>query len=108
MGLFDGLASALNTVFGAPVTINFAAGGTSTLQGVFRENPVDVTMADGRPQVVEVPTLRLRKDQAPILVEGDRIWPSVAAGRAFLVLRKASSGSPATDALITYELEEVL
>lgn len=107
-GVFNGLAGALNIVFGAPVTITTAAGAVSTVHAVFREEPVEIISGDGRPQVVAQPTLRVQRNQVPAIAVKYLVQPSVAAGRRFKVLRIMQSASPATDAFIYCVLEEVL
>lgn len=107
MGIFDGLASVLNATFGAEVTITWLNGDPdATLTGIFREEPVEVDIGDGRPALAEMPILKLRRDQG-VLVKGDIVAPSEASGRTFKVLDLAKSPSPAVDAFIAYKLEEI-
>lgn len=105
---FDGMAAALNTVFGAVVTVHHLGGGTTILRGVFREMSVEEDTGMGHAQAVDMPTLRLQSDQVPAFVTTDRIEASVAPGRVFRILRPLKSGSPASDAFILYALEEVI
>lgn len=104
MSVFDGMAGALNSVFGAPATISGSFAGT--IQAVFREVPTEDQIGDGRPFVVVTPILRVLKSTAA-LVKGDVVAPSETPGRTFTVLQSLPSGSPATDAFVTYSLEEV-
>ena len=104
--IFDGLAGALNAVFGAPVTITRRGEAAVTLQAVFRELPVEQDGADGRPFVTITPTLRVQKDAIAALVRGDLVAPSTASGRSFVVLQPYFGASPASDAFLTYVLEE--
>ena len=107
MSVFDGLAGALNSVFGAPVTITRAGQSAVAVQAVFREVPVEQEAADGRPFVTISPTLQVQKNAIAALAKGDLIAPSTTAGRTFKVLQKYPNASPAVDALVTYLLEEV-
>lgn len=105
-GIFDGMAGVLNGVFGAPVTHYPAAGGSAVLQGVFREDPVEV-LADERGTIlIEAPTLRLLRDDALSVARGDTIDPG--RGKTYRVLNRLTAGSPASDGFWTFELEEVI
>lgn len=104
--VFDGMAGALNTVFGAPVTIMRAGQVAVTLQAVFREMPIEQEAADGRPFVTITPTVRVPRDAIAGLAAGDRVSPSTTPGRIFTVLQSYPGASPATDAFVTYVLEE--
>jgi hypothetical protein len=105
--VFEGMAGALNAVFGAPVTITRAGHAAVTLQAVFREMPIEQEAADGRPIVTITPTVRVPKDAIASLVLGDTVAPSTTPGRSFTVLQNFPGSSPATDAFVTYVLEEV-
>lgn len=105
--VFDGLAGALNAVFGAPVTITRRGESGVTLQAVFREVPVEQEAADGRDFVTITPTLRVQKGAIAVLARGDLVAPSTTSGRTFTVLQPYFGASPAADAFVTYVLEEV-
>lgn len=104
---FSGLAGVLNGVFGAPVTITRRGEAAVTLQAVFRDVPVEQEAADGRTVVTITPTVRIQKDAIAALVRGDLVAPSAASGRTFTVLQAYPGASPASDAFVTYVLEEV-
>lgn len=106
--IMEGLSAALNSVFGAAVTIRHADGSTAVLTGVFREESLENDVGDGRLQVSDLPTLRLQKNQVPTFEPTDRIEPAIAAGRSFRILRPLLTGNPGSDAFIIYMLEEVL
>lgn len=105
--VFDGMAGVLNAVFGAPVTVTRAGQAAVPLQAIFREMPVEQEAADGRIMVTISPTLRVRKGDIAALAVGDLVAPSTTGARTFKVLQAFPSGSPATDAFVTYLLEEV-
>ncbi len=104
--VFDGMAGILNAVFGAPVTVmgNFP----QVVQAIFREMPYEQESADGRTFVVVTPTVQIRKSDIASLSPGDLVVPAATPGRSFKVLKPIPSGSPASDAFVTYVLEEVL
>lgn len=106
MSVFDGLAGVLDDAFGAPVAWTAAPAGPVTIFGVFREEVLDEAIADGRPDTLAVPMLRVRKTVAQ-LARGHLVQPSAAPGRSFIVLRVIPPSSPAADAFRLYILEEV-
>lgn len=106
MSVFDGLASVLNSEFGAEVTVFAGTEAATTLRGIFREEPREGEAADGRPVVVTEPVLRLLAT-APVLPKGTRIVPSGFVGRMFQVLRRLPPASPASDAHVVYFCEEI-
>ena len=103
--VFDGLAGALNQVFGAPVSLVGPLGVTDTIRAVFRQDPVEVETADGRMQVVQSPTLRVPRDLAAGIGREHRIV--LADGREFRVLQVMTGPSPAIDGFSYCELELV-
>lgn len=103
---FDGLAAALNNVFGAAVTLVDLAAVQTTVQAVFRFMPVDVDSADGRPITITVPTLRVRGDLAPNIAAGWIIRPAAYPDQYYRVLRVEVSNSPAADAFKMCVLEK--
>lgn len=105
--VFDGVAGVLASVFGAPVTIHREGRAAETFQAVFRETPVEQETADGRTFVTVSPTLRLRQSDVALLRPGDQVLPASTPNRRFQVLQSMTSGSPATDAFVTYVLEEL-
>jgi hypothetical protein len=105
--VFDGLATALNSVFGEAVSLTNGLGGTMTVQADFREGPVEIEAADGRPMQIVTPSLRVRRDLAPGIGRDWIVAPASVSPRTFRVLRPWPSGSPAADAFIICELEEI-
>jgi hypothetical protein len=107
MSIFDGLTGLLASAFGDPVTVTRSGHGSVTVAGIFRESPLDEAAGDGRSFVTTVPHVQLRRSDFATLAVGDVIAPSSTPGRTFKVLQPYPSGSPAVDAFVTYELEEV-
>lgn len=102
--VFDGLSGALVATFGAPVTFTKAGQSPATLAAVFREQPTEQEVADGRIMSVILPTVRVRKSDL-LLSPRDIVDPGT--GKTYVVLQAFPSGSPASDAFVTYLLEEV-
>ena len=104
---FDGMAAALNGVFGAAVTLVNLSAVSTTVQAVFRDMPVEVDNGDGRPVVIIVPTLKVPKTLAPTIAAGWQVSPAAVSPRTFKVLRVEPSSSPAADRFLHCVLEEV-
>lgn len=106
-GIFDGMAGVLNDVFGAPVMHTPAATGLPVeVQGIFRRDPITVADEDGREFLVSSPSLRVERPDAVGIVVGDVI--EVSGGDRFTVLNaQRATPSPASDALIVFELEAI-
>jgi hypothetical protein len=102
-GLFDGHAGALNSLFGAPVTFLPGAGGEVTVHSVFREEPIEVATAEGGSVLTTGPTWRVPRNAGVTPVRGDRL--RLADGRTYKILNRITSGSPAADGFVNYELE---
>lgn len=103
MGVFDGLAGVLNSVFGAPVLLLPARGGEQTLQAVFRQDPVEVLQDDGRSVLIAAPTLRVPEPGANAIARGDQVR---VGGVTYFVLNRMASASPASDRFVMFELQE--
>lgn len=103
MGIFDGMAGALNSVFGAPVVIWPVRGGEYSIQAVFRQEPVEVTQDDGRSVLIARPTLRVPAPVADGIARDDRIK---VEGLTYTVLNRMRSSSPASDRFVMFELQE--
>lgn len=107
--LFDGVAVLLNDTFGAPVL--YAARGETAFQAVqakLREAPVEVAGGDGNPIVILGPTLHVPRTILPNIKKGDRVAAVATPNKLFSVVSKIPNGSPAVDAMIVCELEEVI
>lgn len=104
-GIFDGMAGVLNGVFGAPVAHLPVVGAPVTMRGIFREQPIEVADEDGRAILIIAPTLRVRKADAATIATRDEIEPG--NGKTYTVENRHPSGSPANDAFVIFELEEV-
>jgi hypothetical protein len=101
---FDGVAGLLNGIFGKPVTVTPALGGSPrTVRGVFRREPIEVAGEDGFPVLVLSPTLKVPATED--LKRGDIVEPSVEPGSRYEVMNGEPSPSPASDRFVIYELE---
>jgi len=107
MSVFDGLAGALATIFGAPVTITPERGLPATVQAILRENPREVMDNAGRPHWVDTPTLQVNKPIPDALAKGAIVTAASHPGVSFRVLGVYADRSPATDAFMVAELERV-
>jgi hypothetical protein len=105
--VFDGMAGALNGVFGAPVTYQPQDGNAVELRGIFRKNPIEVSDEDGHALWILRPTVRLHRSDVPNIRRGDLIQPSVEAGNTYRVVNSPETGSPAADGFVICELEVV-
>lgn len=102
---FDGLAGLLTGVFGGSVSHTPPGGSAVVIDAVFREEPVTVPGDDGRDVLILSPTLKVPADHAAGIVRGSGIAPG--NGKTYEVLNGQPGGSPAADAFIIFELEEV-
>lgn len=107
MGIFDGMTGVLNGVFGAPVAVTTDKFGTQSIDAIFRREPVRIIGDDNRETMSELPTLSVPHDvvDAYCIVVGSRVEPG--DGATYRIVNHAPSGSPASDAFTTFELEEV-
>lgn len=104
---FAGMAAALNSVFGDDVTLTDLTGASTTVKAVFRETPVEIEAADGRTMQIVAPTLRVRRDLVPAVARDWTVIPARVSPRSFQILQVWPSGSPADDAFVICELEEI-
>lgn len=102
--VFDGLAGALNSVFGAPVSIYPGGGAAVEIRAVLRDAEVEVVGEDAEPVLTTQPTLRAIAADVAALEDGDRV---VAGGRDFRVRYRLPVESPATDRFEAFVLKEV-
>lgn len=103
--LFNGLSGILAGAFGATITYAPRTGPVRDLQSVFRENPIEVTGADGQEILIDAPTWRVERHLVPNLTRGDRIV--VPDGRTFKVETTHTTGAPSGDAFVLCELHLV-
>lgn len=104
-GLFDGMAGALNGLFGAPVIWRDAGGVERTVQAVFRHEFVEVSDGDGGPVAMARPVLRVPRDIAGTMGRSCDVSPG--NGLWYRILRRLPHENPATDAFSIFLLEEV-
>lgn len=105
MSVFDGLAGVLNGMFGATVSHTPQGQAAVDIEAVFREEPIAVTDDDGRDVLIVAPTLRVQKPTADTIAAKDTIAPG--NGRTYRVVNRHPNGSPAADAFVIFELEEI-
>ncbi|MBS8228410.1 hypothetical protein DYI42_19470 [Vannielia litorea] len=103
------MAGLLSGVFGGVVTHtpDGGAGMATEIEGVFREDPVDLPGEDNLGELRWItPTLAVTEPVALTLEEGDVIEPG--NGKSYRVQPGAQpSGSPAADRFWTFPLEEI-
>lgn len=102
MGLFDGVTSMLDDVFGSEVTVTPEGGAARVERLVFREGPF-VVENDGVSFTTVLPTLSGDRRKIADLVDGGTVDPG--NGKIYRCLSALPSGSPAEDARLTIELE---
>jgi hypothetical protein len=101
--IFDGMAGALNDMFGAPV-FWLRNGMVTTIRAVFREEPVEM-VGDAGPVIVKVPTLQVPRNIASGIASGQQF--QLADGRVYRVESQIQSASPAADGFVVCTLERV-
>lgn len=106
MSVFDGMAGVLGDALGTSVMHLPVQGQSSSIQAVFREGPVRVLDEDGGFVLTTFPSLKVQEPLAASLQRKDRIDPG--NGKIYEILNSQPSGSPASDAFVIFELEEVL
>ena len=104
-GIFDGVAGMLNVVFGAPVTITPERGPAVETRGLFREEPVVIGQGEGG-DILDVQTvLKIQRPTADDIKTGAVVAPG--NGKTYRVINRLPSGSPAADAFVTFQLEDI-
>lgn len=106
MSVFDGMATTITGVLGAPVTIVPTVGSEFTVSGVFRSEPLGVLDEDGRGTLILSPTFKLPAAAAALVSVGDEVRPT--DGNRYLIVNGLPMGSPASDAFHMFELELAL
>ena len=104
-GFFDGMAGTLSGIFGATVQYAPQRGMLRDIGSIFREQPIEVTGADGQVVLIDAPTWRVERHLVPELARDDQIL--VPDGRLFRVTAVHRSGSPAEDAFVIAELHRL-
>lgn len=94
----------LSDVFGAEVIYTPAGGAARTVQSVLRRTPVVATGPDGIDVLVTAPSWRVRRDLVPEIRRGDTVSDG---GTPLRVVNVWPQGSPAADAHLLCELEEM-
>jgi hypothetical protein len=104
-GPFRGVAGSLARAFGGTVTLNYGTPHASDAVVIFRQVPRRVDAHNGIEIETIVPVLRGSRSELVDLVEGDLINPGDGKIYKFLFLEE--SASPASDALVTAQLEVI-
>jgi hypothetical protein len=98
------MAGLLNDVFGGPVTLTDPATSVATtVQAMFRDEPIEVESENGGSVIIDLPSLRVPKTVAPSIRRG--LLVTVPDGRRFKIESIIRSGSPADDRFIICTLE---
>jgi hypothetical protein len=105
--VFDGMAGILNAVFGAPVIITPPLQSPQSVQGVFRDGPIEVMSEEGRPVWFDALTLQVNRSAAAIAVMDATVTVASRPCDTFRILTAHQTRSPANDAFIVCELERV-
>ncbi|WP_243612933.1 head-tail joining protein [Shimia aestuarii] len=103
--VFDGMAGALNATFGALVQHTPSGGEAVEIRAIFREQPIEVPDEDGRNILTVAPVLRVQRPVADGVSRDDVIEPG--DGESYRVLNALTSGSPAADAFVLFQLERI-
>ena len=103
--VFDGMGSILNAVLGDVVSVTPPAGNARDQHAIFREGPEPVLGRDGIEVMTVMPTLSGLEIELTDLVPDGTVRPG--NGKQYKCIAPMKSGSPATDALIKIELEEI-
>ncbi|NKX74991.1 hypothetical protein HGG73_12580 [Rhodobacteraceae bacterium R_SAG3] len=102
-GPFRGVASSLARAFGGTVTLHHGAPQARDTIAVFRMVPRRVEGHNGLEIETLVPVLRAPRHELADLSEGDLVDPK--DGQIYRFLFVEESSSPASDALVTAQLE---
>ena len=101
--LFLGMTRLISGVFGDQVRFIPQGGAARDIQSIFREDPIEVSGADGQIIRIDAPSWRVRRDLAPEARRGDTIL--VPDGRNYQLVLGHNIGSPSPDAHRIYELQ---
>lgn len=104
MGLFDGLTGIAAAVLGDPVSYTPSGGEARLVQSILRRSPVRAQAPDGVEVLITAPSWRVRADLVPEIARNDRVS---LGGRDYRVVNLWPQGSPAGDANLICELEDV-
>jgi len=104
-GPFRGVAASLARAFGGTVTLHPGAPQARDIQAVFRQVPRRVDGHNGVEIETLIPVLRAPRHELADLSEGDLVDPK--DGQIYKFLFREESASPASDALITAQLEVI-
>lgn len=109
MSIFDGLGAVLADALGAEVTHRPAGGGEVVRRWHLRVYPEDVFPGEARPVHDQRAELRVPRGEAAAITvgqAGDVV--ETEDGTRFRIVARMTTPNPASDALIPFELEEIL
>lgn len=101
--IFDGMAGALNSVFGAPVTI-YTDHGQFEVNAILRDTRVEVMGDEGESVLTITPMLHIQSGDLNGLRRGDSVMN--AQGTRYVVLHRNPAESPASDRFETFALRK--
>ena len=102
-GPFRGVAAALARAFGGTVTLHYGTPRARDVVAVFRQLPRRAEAHNGAEIETLVPVLRASRADLVDLSTGDLVDPK--DGQIYKFLFQEESPSPASDALVTAQLE---
>jgi hypothetical protein len=103
MGLFDGMGTLITATFGGTVSVTVPGYPPADIIATFREGPTTVLTEDGAEVVTVMPTLYAPRPVLAALVPDTLVRPG--NGLTYRCIAPMPSGSPAADALVTWQLE---
>jgi hypothetical protein len=103
-GPFRGVAGQLARVFGGVVTLHHGTAQARDVTAIFRRDPRMIDTHHGTQVQTMVPILRASRADLSDMVEGALVDPK--DGRIYRFLFIEESSSPASDALVTAQLED--
>lgn len=103
--LFDGVSSMLAATFGGRVMHAPAQGVPVEIEAIFRREQVEMLAEDGTVSLDMAPMLHVAEPVASTIATGDLVTPE--GGVAHRVKNRHPSGSPAVDAFVIFQLQEV-
>lgn len=103
--VFNGMATVLGSVFGGLITVTPAGQSSRDIQGILRNQPLEVFDQDGVSVSTVKSWVKFHKGDIADLREGDLIV--TAAGERYVYGSRLPSGSPADDAFVIISLTEI-
>lgn len=109
-GIFDGLGSLIRDTFGSNVQVTPHMGVTRTVKARFREQPIQIPGPEGVEVTTILPIVDVDRAEVADMLP-TKLRPGAVIdpgnGRTYRCVDDLNSGSPATDALVTIQLERL-